>query len=195
MIRDELIRNPAAELKQLQTLVLDECSIQVSLSSISRRLKALGCSPSQNAGQTKRARKRSEDVNNGVSSLLDNRSSESLNPQQHDVSEFEHLPDLDDYENIHRAFGTDADLSAYGGSPGMGLDMLEMQDNYGNLGDTLGVSHDDSQLYKYGSFEKNTQLHEYSPGLNQSLYQHAEHQRQMLFNDPNLSVGSEWQEV
>ncbi|BFZ57714.1 hypothetical protein PYCC9005_004767 [Savitreella phatthalungensis] len=47
IIREELDRNPACELKQLQAIVLARCNIDVSLSSISRRLKALGRSPSQ----------------------------------------------------------------------------------------------------------------------------------------------------
>lgn len=110
------------------------------------------------------------------------------------MSEFEQLPDLDNYEAMHRAFSTGADLTVYENSPGMGLDLLEMHPSYSDLDDTLGTQ-DDSQLYKYGTYEKSHDLHDYSPGLNQSVYQHAEHQRQMLFNDPSLGMSGGWQSV
>lgn len=54
VLRAELARNPATELKQLQLLVHRECNVEVSLSSISRRLKALGCSPAQQQSQARR---------------------------------------------------------------------------------------------------------------------------------------------
>lgn len=194
LIQDELVRNPAAELKQLQFLVLQKCSIQVSLSSISRRLKVLGCSPSQHASQPRQTRKSSEDTNT-ASTSPDGALSESLIHNPHDIGDcdFEQLPELDNYEDMHQAFGANADL--YGSASGIDLDMLEMHPNYDDLGDTLGVTHDDSQLYKYGAYEKAHDIHDYGPVLNPSAYQQAEHQRQMLFNDPNLGVNGEWQEV
>lgn len=197
LIQNELDRNPAAELKQLQALVLNKCAITVSLSSISRRLKALGCSPSQNIGQPKRsARKHSEDSLgihlHGISGL----SQSNLQPR---ADEFDSIPQLEDYDQMQQAFASemhDSDLSAYHNSPSMNLDMLDMQSEYASLSHhTLEPDEEDSHLYKYHTYSKEHDLNDYSPGLNQDIYQHADHERQMLFNDPSLNVSNNWQEV
>lgn len=115
---------------------------------------------------------------------------------EQDLGDFDSMRQLDTYDDMHGAFGTEIDneLSAYGESPGMSLEMLEMQNDYSHLANPMGGN---NQMYKYENYEKDNALHDYSPGLNQGIYQHADHQRQMLFNDPSLGVSnhSGWQEV
>lgn len=198
LIQAELARNPSSELKQLQALVLDQCNIQVSLSSISRRLKVLGCSPSQNNIHLKRTRKKSEDA--PLSHQQHTPIINAMPQQQHpDLGEFDGMHQLDDYHDMSRAFsnGIDsAELSTYDESPDMHLDMLDMQNEYSNLSGDLDVNQDESHLYKYDAYDKDSDLHGFSPALGQDIYHPADHQRHMLFNDPNLSVSSGgWQEV
>lgn len=116
------------------------------------------------------------------------------------TDEFDPIPQLADYDSMHDAFATnlhDQGLSGYDGSPGMNLDMLDMQAEYANLGQhALGSEENSPHMYKYHAYDdKDQDLHDYSPGLHQDIYHQAEHQRQMLFNDPDLGVSNSWQEV
>lgn len=109
------------------------------------------------------------------------------------------MQQLDDYEDMTRAFGNgidSAELSTYDESPDMHLDMLDMQNEYSNLSGDLDVNQDESHIYKYDAYDKDSDLHGFSPALGQGIYNQADHQQHMLFNDPNLSVSSGgWQEV
>lgn len=148
--------------------------------------------------QSKRAaRKRSEEshpVHEHVSLgavALQNRSTHEITGAE----QFESLSNLEDYDTLHPTFGSD--LNAYGSPSTMSLEMLEMQVGYSDLTvHPLTSQHDTSHMYKYENYDKDHDLDDYSPGLsNQELYHHADHQRQMLFNDPDLAVAAEWQEV
>lgn len=82
VIQDEMERDPGAELKQLQTLLYQQCGVSVSLSSISRRLKVLGRSPGLHSGMARRlSRKTSEDNSTALQITHDDRPTQEQHSQ------------------------------------------------------------------------------------------------------------------
>ena len=158
LIQEVLAVDPGTELRQLQQHILDHCDISVSLSSISRRLKVLGCSASQ---QPHAKRKQNDtpihDTHETPNDLL--HSDQQL---QQDLDEIE-------YHNISNDFSPDLENEIRYDSPGIDLDMLRnMQDlSYPEL-DTTKIGVDgSSQMYAYNAFQDK---HLYQQELDPSIY-------------------------
>lgn len=191
VIREQLEINPATELKVLRCIVQEMCGINISLSSISRRLKALGCSPSQ-LNQARRQSKHDRTSRQPCSELV------LGDPLHHDAHHNaalqEELDVMENYQDLSADFSPDLDteLQSYD-SPGIDLGMLQdMHDltaaypelaAHGKL--DVANDHQTAHLYDYDTFQHDKDL--YQQDFTASLYRHT--QPHMLYDaDINTAI-------
>ena len=190
IISSTLAEQPTVELKQLQQIINDKCGIEISLASISRRLKSWGCSASQTtAVQRRLPRPRAPmvlDMNVPID-LQAAESSPSLLPMEQDDLDAQIVDDMrrstaESLENDFKELGAfpdlsnefdpdlDVELASYE-SPEMNLDILqEMQGLDASYADLDPDKMTEQDMYRYQFDEQHLPQDFYNQ--TQLLYDH-----------------------